>query len=62
LAADVQHFLSDGQQRQILPGGGCLEHADLQLAVVALDLLADPDFAVCLINVTPAEREHFTAA
>jgi hypothetical protein len=62
LAADIQHVLGDFQQWQIAAGRGSLEQANSQLAIVPLDLLANTNLAIGLVDVAPPEPEYFTAA
>jgi hypothetical protein len=62
LASEVEHRLCDRQQREVSAARCRLERYELQLPLDPLDLLADPDFAVVLVDVAPAQPEHFTAA
>ncbi|MGP7998576.1 MAG: hypothetical protein ACLPKI_14830 [Streptosporangiaceae bacterium] len=47
---------------QVAAASGGLDRADAQLAVDALDVLADAQLAVFLVHVAPVQAEDFTAA
>ena len=58
----LQDLGGQGEQGQVAAASGALDRADTQLAVDPLDLLADPQLAVLLVHVAPAQAEDFTAA
>ena len=52
-AAELQDLGDRGEQRQVAAPGGTLDRAGAQLAVDALDVLADPQLAVLLVLWVP---------
>ena len=55
LPSEVERRLCDRKQREVSAARRSPERNEPQLALDPLDLLADPDFAVVLVDIAPAQ-------